>query len=109
MPRILFDGIISLNVMMMSDSFFFCKFRLIWARYAASKTALNAVTVSFAIELEKENIKVNAVSPGFTATALNNFQGTDTVEVDSREPICVALETNGASLGFTGPDGPLPW
>jgi NAD(P)-dependent dehydrogenase (short-subunit alcohol dehydrogenase family) len=86
-----------------------------WARdhfgvvYAASKTALNAVTLAFAIELEKENIKVNATSPGFTATALNNFQGTDSVEVGSREPIRVALETDGPTATFTGPDGPLPW
>ena len=86
-----------------------------WARehfnvvYAASKTALNAVTVAFALELEKENIKVNATSPGFTATALNNFQGTDTVEVGSREPIRMALETDGGTATFTGPDGPMPW
>lgn len=86
-----------------------------WARdhfglvYAASKAALNAVTMAFAIELEKENIKVNAVSPGFTATALNNFQGTDTVEVGSREPVRVALETDGPTATFTGPDGALPW
>lgn len=86
-----------------------------WARdgfgvvYAASKTALNAVTLAFAMELEKENIKVNAVSPGFTATALNNFQGTDSIEVGSREPVRVALEQNGPTGGFTGPEGPLPW
>lgn len=86
-----------------------------WARehfdviYSASKTAVNAVTMAFAIELEGENIKVNAVSPGFTATALNNFQGTDTLEVGSREPIRVALETDGPTATFTGPDGPLPW
>ena len=86
-----------------------------WARssfgivYAASKTALNAVTVAFALELEKEGIKVNAVSPGYTATALNNFQGTDSLEVGSREPIRVALETDGPTGGFTGPEGPLPW
>ncbi|MDJ1506343.1 SDR family NAD(P)-dependent oxidoreductase [Xanthocytophaga agilis] len=86
-----------------------------WARdhfgivYAASKTALNAITLAFAIELEKENIKVNAVSPGFTATALNNFQGTDSVEVGSREPIRVALETDGPTATFTGPDGLLAW
>lgn len=86
-----------------------------WARdgfnpaYAASKTALNAITMAFAIELEKENIKVNAVSPGFTATALNNYQGTDSIEVGSREPIRVALELDGPTRGFTGPDGPLPW
>ncbi|MEO3402761.1 SDR family NAD(P)-dependent oxidoreductase [Mucilaginibacter sp. CAU 1740] len=86
-----------------------------WARenfgvvYAASKTAMNAVTMAFAIELEKENIKVNAVSPGFTATALNNFQGTDSIEVGSREPVRVALETDGPTATFTGPDGVLPW
>jgi NAD(P)-dependent dehydrogenase (short-subunit alcohol dehydrogenase family) len=86
-----------------------------WARenfgivYAASKTALNAVTLAFALELEKENIKVNAVSPGYTATALNNFQGTDSLEVGSREPIRVALETGGPTGSFTGPEGPLPW
>lgn len=86
-----------------------------WARehfgivYAASKTALNAVTLAFALELEKEKIKVNATSPGYTATALNNFEGTDSLEVGSREPIRVALETDGPTGGFTGPDGPLPW
>jgi NAD(P)-dependent dehydrogenase (short-subunit alcohol dehydrogenase family) len=32
--------------------------------YASSKTALNALTVAMAIELEPEGIKVNAVSPG---------------------------------------------
>jgi NAD(P)-dependent dehydrogenase (short-subunit alcohol dehydrogenase family) len=86
-----------------------------WARehfdvvYGASKTAMNAITMAFALELEKENIKVNAVSPGFTATALNNFQGTDSVEVGSREPIRVALDTDGPNMAFTGPEGPLQW
>jgi len=86
-----------------------------WARehfgivYAASKTALNAVTLAFALELEKENIKVNATSPGYTATALNNFEGTDSLEVGSREPVRIALETDGPTGGFTGPEGPLPW
>ena len=77
--------------------------------YGASKTALNAITVALAIELEKANIKVNAVSPGFTATALNNFQGTDTVEEGSREPIRVALEEDGPTGTFTTPAGVTPW
>lgn len=75
--------------------------------YGASKTALNALTLALAIELK--GIKVNAVSPGFTATALNNFQGTDTVEEGSREPIRVALEEDGPTGTFTGPDGIIPW
>ena len=85
------------------------------AVYGASKTALNGVFLSLAIELENSNIKVNLVSPGFTATALNNFQGTDTVEEGSTEVIRVALAEDiptGSFTGptnFTGPDNKLPW
>ena len=79
--------------------------------YPASKTALNALTVAMAIELEPEGIKVNAVSPGFTRTNLNGYAGTETVEEGAREAVRVAL---------LGPDGPtgtfthakrgtLPW
>ena len=77
--------------------------------YAASKTALNAITLSFAIELEGTDIKVNVVSPGFTKTALNNFAGRDSIEEGAREPVRVALEENGPTGKFTGPSGPLPW
>jgi NAD(P)-dependent dehydrogenase (short-subunit alcohol dehydrogenase family) len=79
--------------------------------YPASKTALNAMTLAMAIELESTGIKVNAVSPGFTKTNLNNYAGTETVEEGAREAVRVAL---------LGPDGPtgtfthaklgtLPW
>jgi NAD(P)-dependent dehydrogenase (short-subunit alcohol dehydrogenase family) len=77
--------------------------------YAASKTALNAITLAFAIELEGTGIKVNAASPGFTATALNNFEGTDTVEEGARNPVRVALDADGPTGTFSGPEGPLPW
>ena len=77
--------------------------------YAASKTALNAITLSFAIELESTNIKVNAASPGFTATALNNFEGIETVEQGARNPVRVALDANGPTGTFSSADGPLPW
>ncbi|TKT88967.1 SDR family NAD(P)-dependent oxidoreductase [Dyadobacter frigoris] len=77
--------------------------------YAASKTALNAITLSFAIELESTNIKVNAVSPGFTATALNNFAGVETIEEGSRSVVRAALDKNGPTGTFSGPDGLFPW
>ncbi|OBZ18584.1 dehydrogenase [Bacillus sp. FJAT-27264] len=64
--------------------------------YPASKTALNAMTLAMAIELESTGIKVNAVSPGFTKTALNGA-GTQTVEDGAAEIVRVAL---------LGPDGP---
>lgn len=85
------------------------------AVYGASKTALNGIFLSLAIELENNNIKVHMVSPGFTATALNNFQGTDSVEEGSKEPIRVALAEDLPTGSFTGPDNfsgkdnILPW
>lgn len=73
------------------------------AVYGASKTALNGIFLSLAIELENTGIKVHLVSPGFTATALNNFQGTDSVEEGSKEPIRVALAEDLPTGSFTGP------
>ena len=40
------------------------------SRLPCSKTALNAMTLAMASELETTGIKVNAVSPGFTKTNL---------------------------------------
>jgi NAD(P)-dependent dehydrogenase (short-subunit alcohol dehydrogenase family) len=77
--------------------------------YAASKTALNAITLSFAIELAASNITVNAASPGFPATALNNFQGTETIEVAAHNIVRAALDESGVTGTFTGSDGALPW
>jgi NAD(P)-dependent dehydrogenase (short-subunit alcohol dehydrogenase family) len=65
--------------------------------YAASKTALNGMALAMMVELEDTNVKINVVSPAFTATALNNFAGTESVEDGSREVVRVAL---------LGPDGP---
>jgi NAD(P)-dependent dehydrogenase (short-subunit alcohol dehydrogenase family) len=67
--------------------------------YPASKTALNALTVAMALELEPHGIKVNAVSPGYTKTALNGYSGSETVEQGAREAVRVAL------LGTDGPTG----
>jgi NAD(P)-dependent dehydrogenase (short-subunit alcohol dehydrogenase family) len=79
--------------------------------YPASKTALNAMTLAMAIELESTGIKVNAAAPGFTKTNLNNYAGTETVEEGACEAVRLAL------LGSDGPTGTfshaklgaLPW
>ena len=79
--------------------------------YSASKAAMNAMTVAMAIELEGTNIKVNAVSPGFTKTNLNGNEGVDSLEQGAAQAVKMAL---------IGPDGPtgtfthatlgtLPW
>ena len=78
--------------------------------YPASKTALNAITLAFAIELEPEGIKVNAVSPGFTKTNLNGYEGTETVEQGAAEAVRVALSgPDGPTGTFTRTGGVIPW
>ena len=79
--------------------------------YAGSKSALEIITLSMMIEHETDGIKVNLVSPGFTNTALNNYQGVESLEEGSREVVRVAL------LGPQEPGGtftrwenqPIPW
>jgi NAD(P)-dependent dehydrogenase (short-subunit alcohol dehydrogenase family) len=65
--------------------------------YPASKAALNAITLAMMVELEPTGIKVNLVSPGFTKTNLNGFEGTESIEDGCREVVRVAL---------FGPDDP---
>jgi NAD(P)-dependent dehydrogenase (short-subunit alcohol dehydrogenase family) len=79
--------------------------------YGASKTALNAITLAFAIDLEAEGIKVNAVTPGFTSTALNNYEGTETVQQGAAEAVRIALLGSDAPTGtFTGSiNETYPW
>jgi NAD(P)-dependent dehydrogenase (short-subunit alcohol dehydrogenase family) len=55
------------------------------------------ITLAMMVELESTGIKVNLVSPGFTKTNLNGYEGTQSVEDGSREVVRVAL---------LGPDGP---
>lgn len=79
--------------------------------YPASKTALNALTLAMAIELEPEGIKVHAVSPGFTKTNLNGYEGTDTVEQGAREIVRLALPGSNSPTGsFTRWENEtIPW
>jgi hypothetical protein len=67
-----------------------------------SKTTLNAITLAFAIDLENEGIKVNAVTPGFTSTAFNNYEGTETVQQGAAEAVRVALSSEDPTGTFTG-------
>jgi NAD(P)-dependent dehydrogenase (short-subunit alcohol dehydrogenase family) len=84
--------------------------RSMFGNYSWSKTALNAVTVAFAADLESAGIKVNAACPGFTATDLNNFEGTRSVQQAAREPVRLALlDANCPTGTFSNEDGPLPW
>jgi len=78
--------------------------------YNSSKTALNAITVFFANELRNTAIKVNAVSPGYVATDLNNHQGFLTTQQGAKQPVTFALlSADGPTGGFFGDEGVIPW
>lgn len=84
--------------------------RTMFGNYSVSKAAAHAVMLAFAIPLESTNIKVNAACPGFTSTALNNFNGTRSVEEGAREPVRLALlGADGPTGTFSDEDGPVAW
>ncbi|MFI5693864.1 SDR family oxidoreductase [Kribbella sp. NPDC051586] len=78
--------------------------------YNASKAALNMLTVSYAKELWDTPVKVNAMDPGWCATAINNFQGYRTAEQGASEAVRLAtLGPDGPTASFSQEQGPLPW
>lgn len=84
--------------------------RRMFGLYSVTKTALHAVSLAFATALEPEGIPVNTVDPGMTSTALNDFQGTKTVEQGAAHIVTVALRGTDRPTGtFTSDEGTVPW
>ncbi len=78
--------------------------------YNSSKSALNAVTVSFAKELAPFGIRVNAADPGYTATDLNGHSGYRTVEQAAAGIVWLAESTEaGQTGGFYFEHDVVPW
>jgi len=78
--------------------------------YAASKAALNMLTVQLAYELRGTSIKVNSVDPGYTATDLNQHRGTQSITEGSAETIRLALLPDDGPTGtFSNAQGIIPW
>ncbi len=76
--------------------------------YPASKAAVNMVTVQYAKAFS--GILVNAVEPGFTATDLNAFQGTQTVQQGAEIIVRMAqVGTDGPTGGYFDARDSLPW
>ena len=77
--------------------------------YAASKAALNAVTVQFANELRTEDIKVNSADPGYLATDLTGQQGFNSAQDGAIPAVRLAtLPEGGPTMGFFNIDGSTP-
>ena len=78
--------------------------------YSASKTALNALTVLLAGQLKDKNFKINSVTPGYTATNLNQYQGANTPEEAAKVIVRYAtIDQNGPTGGFFGTQGAIQW
>jgi NAD(P)-dependent dehydrogenase (short-subunit alcohol dehydrogenase family) len=83
------------------------------AAYRSSKTALNALTVFYALELAEAGVKVNALAPGLRATDLNPFattSGGDPAEAAAGAVRLALLPDDGPTGGFFSWDGTaVPW
>ena len=78
--------------------------------YVPSKTALTAVTMMYARDLESENILVNAVCPGFVATDLNGHRGLLTPVEGARSAVTMStIPADGPTGTFTDINGPVAW
>jgi NAD(P)-dependent dehydrogenase (short-subunit alcohol dehydrogenase family) len=81
------------------------------ASYGISKAAINALTAKLAAELQETGILVNAVCPGFTATAPGmEAMGARPVEDGAASVVWAVLLPDGGPTGGFYRDGkPLPW
>jgi len=71
---------------------------------------LNAITVSFAKELQNRGIRVNAAAPGYTATDLNGHKGHRTVGQAAEVIVRLAtLGADGPTGGYFDDAGPVAW
>lgn len=81
----------------------------LFSAYGATKTAVNAFTVMLANELRDEHITVNSVTPGYTATDLNAFQGFKTVAEGAKPIVALATSADRATGKFFNDGGEVSW
>ncbi|HET8574320.1 MAG TPA: SDR family oxidoreductase [Edaphocola sp.] len=79
--------------------------------YSCSKAALNAFTVMLSNELMSAGFRINSVTPGYTATNLNQYQGAKTPEEGASAIVKYVTmpESEMASGKFFNGDGEIPW
>ncbi|OXM73800.1 MULTISPECIES: SDR family NAD(P)-dependent oxidoreductase [Amycolatopsis] len=78
--------------------------------YNSSKSALNAVSLSYANDLRAEGITVNVFEPGFCSTDLNDHAGQLDPAQGAAVGVAVALAPGeGGTAQFHAEGGFLPW
>jgi NAD(P)-dependent dehydrogenase (short-subunit alcohol dehydrogenase family) len=76
--------------------------------YPVSKAAVSMLTIQYARAYP--NLRINVVDPGPTATDLNRFQGSQTVELGAAPIVRAAMLTPQGPTGtFLDSDGISPW
>lgn len=76
--------------------------------YPASKAVVNVITVQYAKQYPW--LRINAVEPGFTDTALNGHTGTQTVQQGAEIIVQMAqVEPDGPTGTYRSVHGPIPW
>lgn len=86
------------------------RFENTYLAYGASKAAVNSMTIAFARELRDTPIKVNAAAPGYTATAMTNYAGHQTVDQGAEAAVRLAtLPADGPTGTFLERTGNVPW
>lgn len=81
-----------------------------YSMYGATKTAVNALTAMLANELRQQNIAVNSITPGYTATDLNAFKGFKTVAEGAKPIVELAMSTDRTATGkFFQDGGEVSW
>jgi NAD(P)-dependent dehydrogenase (short-subunit alcohol dehydrogenase family) len=75
---------------------------------AHTQAAVNMITLRYAKAFP--GLRINAVEPGFTATDLNMFQGTQTVEQGAEIIVRMAqADPDGPTGGYFDASGAIPW
>ncbi len=78
--------------------------------YSTSKAALNMLTIQLAAELEEDEIKVNAVCPGWVRTEMGGQAAPRSVEEGASGIVWAAtLENDGPSGGFYRDGKEINW
>ncbi|KAJ6508419.1 hypothetical protein C8R45DRAFT_922167 [Mycena sanguinolenta] len=83
----------------------------IYLAYSSSKSALNSLTLQWAIQEEekKSGTRVVSICPGFNATNLNHYTGTMNPADGAKVIVTTALAKEGKSGIFFNKDGEVKW
>lgn len=81
-----------------------------YAPYSTSKSALNAVTLHYAKDLENTKVKINMICPGYCGTDLNDFAGPRSAAQGAAIVLKMAtIPDDGPHGGYFEDAGKLPW